>query len=427
MSSKITFFSIIVLTVFIGVIGCKMEPQDADFDFNNQPPETILAPTPVDSSMNNPFRIRLQWHGNDIDGRVVAYQYRLKGPLFDDDNTETWYKIESFFEDFKLRDGWYTLYIKAVDDKGAVDETPDSLHFHVKGPTFDKGILLVDNDYLEDDDCDSEKDAMYDNLMIEAGFPEYTHWDYKSKFGILEAPVFTGKGVDLNGETYDGLSAFSSILWYTGGIPHADSASSKSINLKNEKTLIDYLDMGGNLWIAGMQPMFNIIGEQPDGSLFPESNFLRKYLKIRNALLAEMEIDKLISAQYPEYPDLLTTYTNPRNPNIKGYMITSFADGDTILFCANQVVPEPCADVLYIFSDNVRVENIQNTDHFINSEEFANAPCAIRYRGNYNVIVFGFPLVLSYKNWKRINVLDEETIIAIFRHVLADEFGEKPQ
>ena len=88
---------ILIVSICCGIIGCEIDPKEATFVLTNSPPETILAPTPAEGSMNNPFKIRLQWHGNDVDGRVVEYLYRIKGPLFDSDDTETWYKTKYFW------------------------------------------------------------------------------------------------------------------------------------------------------------------------------------------------------------------------------------------------------------------------------------------------------------------------------------------
>lgn len=427
MKYRTAIFSIVGLICLVGVMGCELEPNEAQYVLTNSPPETILAPTPAEGSMNNPYRIKLQWHGNDTDGRVVEYLYRIKGELFDDDNTETWYKTNLFFVNVKLRNGWYTLWVKAVDDKGAIDPTPDSVRFHIEGPTFDKGILLVDDDYLEDDDRDAEKDALYDKIMTNAGFPKYVQWDYATKFGLLETPVFTSQGVDLNGEVYDGLSAYSTVIWYFGGLLNVDEARSKNL-MKNARLLSDYLDMGGNLWIAGVQPIFGIIGSQPTGDLFPASQFVRKYLHIRSARRASMEVDMLISAQYPEYPDILTAYINPRNPQIVNFLGYNEKTKDT-LYCANQILPEVDAEVLYLFHDNVRTVSVTGIDHLVNSDQFAHAPCAIRYRGNYNVIVFGFPFVRTTRRAARgeNNLMEHQAMVQIFRHVLQNEFGETPQ
>jgi len=399
----IVICSLMVVTI---VSSCNIKPTDPGKAKGNLPPETFIAPTPPEGSENNPFRIRIQWHGNDPDGRIAEYQYRMEGPLHDN----TWQSTELFYKDFKLRNGWYKIEVRAIDDDGAIDQTPVSRRFHVLGPTFDKGILVVDDDNMEDDERDDRKDALYDSLLIKAGYPEYTVWDYETKFGITESPVFAGKGIDVNGEEYDGMSAYSTVIWYTG------KGGENNIS-KNERLFIDFLDMGGNLWISGMQPMLSILGEHPNGAELPSNSLAFKYFHIRKAKVANLKIDMLIGVE-DGYPDISATFA------LRGSGRLTFVENAT-----DQIVPYPDADALYNFNSIAYIYDDFSPPDTINAEEFLNTPCAIRYQGDvYKVIVFGFPLVRATKRGKRYNnnMMDEEAMVQIVRRVLYDEFGEQP-
>jgi len=396
----------LIFLAFTIVVSCNIKPTDPGKAKGNLAPETFISPTPPEGSENNPFRIRIQWHGNDPDGRIVEYQYRMQGPLHDN----TWQSTKYFFQDFKLRNGWYTIEVRAVDDDGVIDETPVSRRFHVLGPTFDKGILLVDDDNMEDDDRDDRKDVLYDSLMIRAGYTEYTVWDYETKFGITESPVFAGTGVDQNEEEYIGMSAYSTVIWYTG------KGGENNIS-KNERLFIDFLDMGGNLWISGMQPMLSITGTHPTGLEFAANSLARKYLHIRKAKVANMKVDYLLGVEQG-YPTISTTFTLP------GSGRETYIEDAT-----DQIIPYPDADPLYKFSAVSYVYDAFSPPDTVNAEEFLNSPCAIRYRGNvYTSVVFGFPLVRATKRGRRNenNMMNEDAMVRIVRNVLFDEFGEQP-
>jgi len=401
-------FTVIAFALIALIIAsCNIAPTDTGKAKDNQPPETFIAPVPPEGSMNNPFRLRLEWRGNDSDGRIKEYQYRLDGPLFDN----TWQTTTQFYKIFKLRNGWYTLQVRAVDDEGAIDATPAQRRFHVLGPTFDKGILVVDDDITTDDEKDARKDALIDSILIRAGYTNYTVWDFQEMFGYTEPIAFTGKGVDLNGNEYDGMASYSTVIWYTGGTDNNNIS-------KNERLFVDFLDMGGNLWLAGNLVMTSVLGDTADGTELSDNSFARKYLKIQRAKAAIMNTDYFISMQ-PGYPDLDSRYIVPTS----GLQIYLYGATD-------QLIPTPEADVLYTFSNNVWVDDGFGQIRKVNDEEFAGTPVAIRYSGKiYKSIVFGFPLVRATKRGRRYqnNIMNEDQMVEIARQILMNEFGEMPQ
>jgi hypothetical protein len=400
-----------ILIVFSAALfltsACNIQPNDPGTSKGNLQPETFIAPTPQEGSTNNPFRIRLQWRGNDSDGRVREYQYRIEGPLYDN----TWQTTANYFQNFKLRQGWYTIQVRAVDDDGAVDPTPATRRFHVLGPTFDKGILLIDDDKTEVDDRDDRKDALMDSLMMGAGYTKYTVWDYETMFGITETIAFTDKGIDLQGQEYFGLSAYTTVIWTTG------TGGENNIS-KNERLLTDFLDMGGKLWLNGTLVMQSILGDTARGAELASGSFARKYLKIRSAKAALIKTDLLLS-QMPGYPDLITKYTIPTS-GLNIYLENA----------VDQLFPDAEADILYSFSNNVYVDEKAGQVQNVNSEEFAGTPVAIKYSGKiYKTVVFGFPLVYATKRAKRSenNIIEEDMLKQVVRNILRDEFQEVPQ
>ncbi|MBN2091532.1 hypothetical protein JW964_18105 [candidate division KSB1 bacterium] len=403
---------------------CNIKPADPGIPADNQVPTTILPNVPPDGSMGNSFKKRLQWHGNDADGIIVGYDYKLDGPLHKEKEyrlyKNEWINTKYHYADLKFQNGWYKLWVRAIDNKGAKDLTPDSISFHVTGPTFDRGILLVDDDQttnLQNNESDRNKDAAYRNLLEEAGFTNFTEWDYEAMFGLTGKPVFVDSAIDSTGSVYYGLSAYSTIIWYT-------AHDAKDHIFKLESLFIDYLEMGGNLWISGVQPIFSITGKTPNGMRFSESSFSRKYLRIQSADTVQNEVDLLLSVA-DNYPDLPTSKAVTKTKTVfAGHYIWSVDGEDSLHATFNQLIPEPDADPLYVFSSNVYEYLDGNDIHYINSEEYARTSCAVRYVGNnYRAFTFGFPLI---RIDRRNDIIDHDAMVSITRQILGNEFLEQP-
>lgn len=404
--------------------SCHIEPADPGEAELNRVPTTFLPNVPPDSSYGNSFKMRLQWHGNDADGIIVGYEYKMDGPLHKDQAyrlyKNEWVTTPFHYDDFKFQDGWYQLWVRAIDDKGAKDESPDSVTFHVTGPTFDRGILVVDDDITttkQDFDSDRNKDRNFEELLTEAGYPNHTVWDFEEMFGLTGKPVFVDSAIDSTGSLYYGMSAYSTIIW---NVAH----DGKDHIYKLENMFGDYLDMGGNLWITGVQPMFSVIGSHPSGLRLPESSFARKFLHIQSADTVHNEVDLLLSA-VDGYPDLSTSYKiSDALTAYLGHFKYGIGGTDYFRSCFNQLIPEPDADALFIFSRNVYEVESGGETHYINSEEYANTSCAVRYVGeNYKAITFGFPLI---RVERRKHIIDHDAMVEITRQILANEFLELP-
>lgn len=385
--------------------GCNIDPKDPGSSKDNLIPDTFIGPTPANGSVNNPFRIRMQWRGNDRDGRIKEFQYRIDGPLFDN----TWITTPYNYADFKLPLGNYTIEVRAVDDNGAFDNSPDSRSFHVLGPTQDQGILVLDDDITVADYKDDGKDAIMDSILIRSGFTTYTHWDYGEKFGSTEQIVFTGSGTDLNGQEYPGLSSFSTVIWHTG------NGDENNVS-KNGRLISDYLDTGGNLLLAGSLVMKSVLGDTARGGELATSHIGREYFKVRRAKAAIINTDIFLSA-FPGYPDIESKYVVPTSG------LTVYLEG-----CTDQLIPTADADIIYTFSNSI-YEDDRFTPITVNDEEFIGTPLGIRFSSpTYNVIILGFPLVRATKRGRRFqnNIMNEDNIVEMMRHILMDEFGEIP-
>ena len=78
------------------------------------------------------------------------------------------------------------------------------------------------------------------------------------------------------------LSAYQLIIWYTGndGVDLYLWDLSDSSNFKFNEPLIQYLDAGGNMWLQGLDFMYDIVGGAPD--VFTEGQFIYDYIGISN-------------------------------------------------------------------------------------------------------------------------------------------------
>lgn len=392
------FFVCLMVVSCCFAISCNNQPTDHGSIPGNEPPDTFFAPKPLDGSMNNSFKLRLEWRGNDGDGVIKGYEYRVDGPLYDN----SWQFTESFFENFKFRNGWYTVDVRAVDNSANVDPTPATLTFHVLGPTFDKGILIID-DTISDQNTESREDAIWDSVMTGAGYNHYTLWDYHERFGTVR-PVFVAAANDTDGTGAQstGLGEFSTIIWYT------DPTGNLGLN---KGYLQDYLDMGGNLWIAGGNPMESLTGDSPNGSNLPTSGMAYTYFRVLRADMASLNLDWLLSVSEP-YPDIATSYHIPNTP-ISQYVSVQ----------ANQLVPLPDARSLYVFNQNYYTDA---TNRQVNSEKFSGTPCAIVYKGEtFKTAMFGFPLINAKRvgpTW--VNLVNTQAMTKIVQNILENEFEE---
>lgn len=394
-----SIFSAGALAALAGLLlSCNNQPTEQGMLGSSQPPETAFAPTPPEGSRNNAFKLRLEWHGNDADGIVQGYEYRVEGPLFDN----TWQFTKSFYVNFKFRDGWYTVEVRAVDNTGTMDPTPARLRFHVAGPTFDHGILLLDDD--PNGSLEQASDAFYDSLMIAAGYRNYTFWDYQDRFATRKPPfVTTPSDTDATGAPNLGLGAFSTIIWCT--------SAAGNLGL-NERLVQDYFDMGGNLWVAGTDPLQSLSGNSPIGLDLAPNSTGYKYFHVLRAKAADLNIDWLLGTDN-RFPDLATSYQVPRT-TIFQYLAAR----------VNQLIPQPDAHSIYTFSNNYYRDTRRALE--VNSEEFAGTPCAIIYSSSaYKAALFGFPLVAAVRVGSAIvNLVNTRAMAKTVEHILANEFGE---
>jgi hypothetical protein len=112
-----------------GVLFLSACERETDPETPNQPPNTSVANVPNDSSLQRAV-LTFYWDGEDSDGFVQYYQYRVVSylePMGIVDTTE-WKDTISTTVTIPVRsddeENFQVFQVRAVDDKGAVDPTP---------------------------------------------------------------------------------------------------------------------------------------------------------------------------------------------------------------------------------------------------------------------------------------------------------------
>ncbi|MDT8318351.1 MAG: Ig-like domain-containing protein [bacterium] len=127
-----SFLKILFATLFL--VSCG--PDSGDYSFNNpydniynsQPDTAFIAISSVsktykvDGVHKNP--LTFTWNGSDNDGAVTEYLYRL--------DEGDWILSGQLFAVYStINTGIHKFYVKAGDDKGAFDKTPEEVSFEV--------------------------------------------------------------------------------------------------------------------------------------------------------------------------------------------------------------------------------------------------------------------------------------------------------
>ncbi len=126
------FVSAVVLAVLI-VIGCERD-DTASVD-RNRPPETFITEGPENSlDPDDPtdlfYRAHLAWRGEDVDGRVVGFRFAID----DTNDPGAWQFTAQTDSVFRfpvsaVGSREHLFLIRAVDDLGKQDASPDTVRF----------------------------------------------------------------------------------------------------------------------------------------------------------------------------------------------------------------------------------------------------------------------------------------------------------
>jgi hypothetical protein len=144
MSSGRNFLILLILLVFAGLIA-NCTDKDSTGPHGNRPPETHLFLRFSDTLQYPGETVSMQvlhWYGDDPDGEVVGYEYMWD---FDTAWIYTTDVGDTFFVPITQPKDTFTFEIRAVDDGGMSDPTPDRLSFPIRNtpPTVSFPIDFV--------------------------------------------------------------------------------------------------------------------------------------------------------------------------------------------------------------------------------------------------------------------------------------------
>ena len=190
-------------------------------------------------------------------------------PLFVPNNEVTWTVTDgtataSISEDGLLQAtgtvaGNGTVWAVATADDGS--GIADSLLITIsnQGSTSDFNILLVN-----DNDNGADRYLVLDTTLLNLGY----NYDI---YNTIE----TGDYPDLTT-----LSEYSLVIWYTGndGVDLYLWDISDTSNYKFNEPLVDYIDNGGQVWLQGLDFLYDIVGSAPDS--FEDGQFIYNYMGV---------------------------------------------------------------------------------------------------------------------------------------------------
>lgn len=122
--SLLTAVAAVVAMLFL---GCREEVA-TDLD-RNIAPDTYLTGAPAESS-TTVYRVRLFWHGNDPDGKVVGYEYAVTDSIPENEDSLGYAYTTRTDSIFVFQVGvnqqvlGHRFYVRAIDNEGQVDPEP---------------------------------------------------------------------------------------------------------------------------------------------------------------------------------------------------------------------------------------------------------------------------------------------------------------
>jgi len=157
-----------------------------------------------------------------------------------------------------IGNGTVWVIAETADGSGVTDSVEITISNQGGGPNSFEILLVNDNSY------GSDRYLVIDTTIHNLG---YIYDIYNT--------VVTGERPD-----YNTLSNYDLVIWYTGN----DGANlflwdtTNSLNYRFNNDLINYIDNGGNVWLQGLDFMYDILGTPPNE--FSSGQFIYDYMGI---------------------------------------------------------------------------------------------------------------------------------------------------
>jgi|GEM_PF-1576415 len=298
---------------------------------------------------SNNVRFNWQVNASAYYGHYQAAKFKI------DDQPETpWLAIQdTLFANLAAGQHTFTLRVK---DTGGIESDPVVFNFNLVHPTFDQGVMVVDESdgrYAKN----AAVDQFYSDVLTALGLPFYLY-DNKAE-GMPPTP---GKG----------LGSYRTVIW------QSDESFATTLQART-RSLSEYMRLGGNLWISGWKTLNGLASSTP-ASFNPEAGgaptnaaFVWDYFKIAT------------TRQTPATPFDFTGATGVAGyPTINVDAAKNFSPA-----FGNKLSP---IDLLTVRPDVDGVEVIYNFISAGGNADFQDHPVAAKYIGpKHKAVVMGFP------------------------------------
>ncbi len=309
--------------------------------------------------------LKIAYQGNDEDGEILEYGWAVNDDNFTWTSDTTVVIPPSEFGNA----GDHIIRLTARDDTDLQATDPDTLHISLVKPTFDKGILIIDE--TQEDKfkgnaasyTDHQIDSMYSSWISPNS---HDSWDLRDKNDIPSREV---------------LGQYKMIFW------HADnwySSSSDAHRLRFYTDVIsEYMNVGGDFIMSGWKILKSLRPNVEYPATFQEGSFERDYLHIQRADISGISIPgDFVGANGvgENFTDVRVDSTKTEGwfPN-NGNMV----DITTI--------PEPGGFTSPIYAYECKMD--------CDNRDYVGQPVGLRYLGtSYDAIMLGFPLFFLHED-----------------------------
>lgn len=339
-----------------------------------QPPEVTIA-TPGNNSEQfylpeetDWFQgIQMTYEGEDADGEIIEYGWAVN------DRQYTWTADTSviippsaFSDEEPDTSGYYTIRLTARDDTDLTSDDPATVRVDLVEPTFDKGVLVIDETDEGDFQRSGSNVSQYSDEDVDSIYSswihptEHTNWDYFDD-GMPSREV---------------LGQYKMVFWH-GDNWYGNSSNAHNIG-NHTDVLSEYMNVGGDFIMSGWKMLQSLRPGSSYPLTFQDGSFELDYLHIQRAgATGATPPGEMVGATGvpDEYEDVTID-----SAKIQGYPAGFFSNMVDV-----NLVLEPAGFTSQLYTFQCRPECGQ--------ADLRGRTIAVRYFGtSFDAVAFGFPL-----------------------------------
>ncbi|HID94176.1 MAG TPA: hypothetical protein EYP60_08780, partial [bacterium (Candidatus Stahlbacteria)] len=297
--------------------------------------------------------IKLRFSGSDPDGEVMDYAWKV-----DTKEWSAWTSNTSIMltpDDFDSPiEGKHTIMVKARDNTWIEDPTPATVAIYLIIPSFNRGILVLDDTRDgrggPENPTDAAVDSFYQSIL--AGY-DFISWDYADS--SLPPKALLGQ--------------YRILIW------HEDATTEHHLpDSSNIEYVKDYLNVGGKLCLSGWRTLFHFREQMPFPMAYYPGDFIHDYLHVAEANENSDPMGDFIGAHgINGFPDVEVDLTK----------LYSFRTGIYNSYVVNMESAAPFTDPILLFRSAS------------SNPDYEGYPCAVYHPATptgHDVVFLGFPL-----------------------------------